>query len=111
MDDFRGARRETQEGGRTVITEPGRIIVRDPGGQAFVRHNEVDRFRFGARDIRTQQVGNESRTIVVRPDGSQIINVNDREGQLLRRIRRDQRGPRRQKERRGAIDQEGGRTR
>jgi OOP family OmpA-OmpF porin len=92
MDDFRGARRETQEGGRTVITEPGRIIVRDPGGQAFVRHNEVDRFRFGARDIRTQQVGNESRTIVIRPDGSQIINVNDRQGQLLRRIRRDQRG-------------------
>jgi outer membrane protein OmpA-like peptidoglycan-associated protein len=92
MDDFRGARRETQEGGRTVITEPGRIIVRDPGGQAFVRHNEVDRFRFGARDIRTQQVGNETRTIVVRPDGSQIINVNGRDGLLLRRIRRDPRG-------------------
>ena len=92
IDAFRGDRRETQQGGRTVITEPGRIIVRDPSGQSFIRHNEVDRFRYGARDIRTQTVGNETRTIVIRPDGSQIITVNDREGQLLRRIRRDQRG-------------------
>ena len=92
MDEFKGARRETQEGGRTIITEPGRVIVRDPGGQAFIRHDEVDRFRYGARDIRTQQVGNDTRTIVVRPDGTQIITENDRDGQLLRRIRRDDRG-------------------
>ena len=92
MDDFRGERRETQQGGRTVFTEPGRVIVVDPGGQSFIRHNEEDRFRFGARDIRTQQVGAETRTIVVRPDGSQIITVNGRDGRLLRRIRRDERG-------------------
>ena len=92
LDDFRSARRETQEGGRTIITEPGRIIIRDPSGQSFVRHNEVERFRYGARDIRTQQVGGETRTIVVRPDGSQIITVVGRDGQLLRRIRRDDRG-------------------
>ena len=52
LDDFRGQRRESQQGGRTVITEPGRIIIRDPGGQSYVRHSEVDRFRYGARDIR-----------------------------------------------------------
>ncbi len=75
-----------------MFTEPGRIIVRDPGGQSFIRHNEVDRFRYGARDIRTEQVGNETRTIVIRPDGTQIITVVGRDGQLLRRIRRDQRG-------------------
>jgi outer membrane protein OmpA-like peptidoglycan-associated protein len=92
LEGFRSERRETQEGGRTVITEPGRVIIRDPGGQAFIRHNEVDRFRYGARDIRTEQRGNETRTIVIRPDGTQIITVNDRSGQLLRRIRRDQRG-------------------
>jgi outer membrane protein OmpA-like peptidoglycan-associated protein len=92
LEGFRGQRRETQQGGRTVFTEPGRIIVRDPGGQSFIRHNEVDRFRYGARDIRTQQVGNETRTIVIRPDGTQIITVVGRDGQLLRRIRRDQRG-------------------
>ncbi len=92
MGGFQGQRRESQEGGRTVFTEPGRVIVRDPSGQSFIRHNEVDRFRYGARDIRTERVGNDTRTIVIRPDGTQIITVNDRNGQLLRRIRRDQRG-------------------
>ncbi len=92
MDDFRGERRETQEGGRTVFTEPGRIIVMDPSGQSFIRHDEMERFRYGARDIETQQVGGETRTIVIRPDGSQIITVSGRDGQLLRRIRRDREG-------------------
>jgi OmpA-OmpF porin, OOP family len=92
MDDFRGQRRETQEGGRTVFTEPGRIIVQDPGGQSFIRHDEMERFRFGARDIQTQQVGTETRIIVMRPDGSQIITTNGPDGQLLRRIRRDRDG-------------------
>jgi OmpA-OmpF porin, OOP family len=89
IEEFRGERREIQEGGRTVITEPGRIIIRDPSGQEYVRHSELDRFRFGARDIRTQSVGNETRTVVVRPDGSQIITEVGRDGELLRRIRRD----------------------
>ena len=92
MEEFRGARRETQEGGRTVITEPGRVIVVDPSGQSFVRHNEEERFRFGARDIRTQQVGNETRTVVIRPDGTEIITESGRDGQMLRRIRRDREG-------------------
>jgi OOP family OmpA-OmpF porin len=92
LDDFRGQRRETEEGGRTVITEPGRIIIRDPSGQEYVRHSEVDRFRFGARDIQTQTVGGETRTVVIRPDGTQVITVIGRDGELLRRIRRDERG-------------------
>jgi outer membrane protein OmpA-like peptidoglycan-associated protein len=92
LDDFRNQRHESQVGGRTVITEPGRVIIRDPNGEAFIRHNELDRFRFGARDIQTQQVGGETRTVVFRPDGSQIITVIGPDGQLLRRIRRDQQG-------------------
>ncbi|WP_346771817.1 OmpA family protein [Bradyrhizobium sp. 170] len=92
LDDFRGQRRESQQGGRTIITEPGRIIIRDPGGQQYVRHSEVDRFRYGARDIQTQTVGGETRTVVIRPDGTQVITVTGRDGQLMRRIRRDERG-------------------
>lgn len=92
IEDFRAERRETQQGGRTIITEPGRVIVRDPGGQSFIRHNEDDRFRRGARDIRQERVGNDTRTIVGRPDGSQIITVNDRDGRMMQRIRRDPRG-------------------
>ena len=83
-----------QQGGRTIITEPGRIIIRDPGGQQYVRHSEVDRFRYGARDIQTQTVGGETRTVVIRPDGTQVITVVGRDGQLLRRIRRDRARPR-----------------
>jgi outer membrane protein OmpA-like peptidoglycan-associated protein len=92
IEDFRSRRQEVQQGGRTIITEPGLVIVRDPGGQAFVRHSEVERFRFGARDIHTQQVGGETRTVVVRPDGTEIISVIGSDGVLLRRIRRDPRG-------------------
>jgi outer membrane protein OmpA-like peptidoglycan-associated protein len=92
MEDFRGARQESDQGGRKVFTEPGRVIVVDPSGQSFIRHNEDERFRYGARDIRTEQVGAETRTIVIRPDGSQIITVVGRDGQLLRRVRRDREG-------------------
>ena len=92
LNAFRGQRREVQEGGRTVITEPGLQIIRDPSGQAFVRHNELDRFRYGARDVRIERQGNDSRAIVFRPDGTQIIDVTGPDGRLLRRIRRDRGG-------------------
>jgi outer membrane protein OmpA-like peptidoglycan-associated protein len=92
LDDFRAERRESDQGGRKVFTEPGRVIVVDPSGQSFIRHDEDERFRYGARDIRTEQVGGETRTVVIRPDGSQIITVVGRDGQLMRRIRRDREG-------------------
>lgn len=92
MEDFRNQRQQSEEGGRTIIREPDRVIILDRNGQSFIRHNDADRFRYGAQDVRVEQVGNDSRTIIVRPDGTQIITVNDREGRLLRRIRRDDRG-------------------
>jgi outer membrane protein OmpA-like peptidoglycan-associated protein len=92
IDQLRSQRQEVQQGGRTVITEPGRVIIRDPSGEAFVRHDELERFRFGARDIRTERLGGENRTIVIRPDGTQIITVLAPDGSLLRRIRRDPQG-------------------
>jgi outer membrane protein OmpA-like peptidoglycan-associated protein len=87
--DMHNQRREVVEGGRTVYTEPDRIIIRDPGGQTYVRGNDLYRFRYGARDIRTDTVGGETRTVVVRPDGSEVITVVGADGSLLRRIRRD----------------------
>ena len=92
MEDFRNQRQQSEEGGRTVIREPDRVIILDRNGQSFIRHNDADRFRYGARDVRVEQVGNESRTIIIRPDGTQIITVNDREGRLVRRVRRDNDG-------------------
>lgn len=87
--DYANQRREVVEGGRTVYTEPDRIIVRDPGGQEYVRGNDLYRFRYGARDIRTETVGSETRTVVIRPDGSEVITVVGADGSLLRRVRRD----------------------
>ena len=92
MEDFRGQRRESEQDGRKVFTEPGRIIVMDPSGRSFVRHDEGERFRYGARDIRVERTGADTRTVVIRPDGSQIINITGRDGQLQRRIRRDREG-------------------
>jgi outer membrane protein OmpA-like peptidoglycan-associated protein len=92
IDDLHHERHEVQQGGRTIITEPGRVIIRDPSGEAFVRHDELERFRYGARNIETQRVGNETRTIVIRPDGTQVITVLAPDGSMLRRIRRDPQG-------------------
>lgn len=89
LDQLRGERRETLEGGRTVFRETDRVIIRDPGGQSFVRHNELGRFRYGARDIQVREEGGLTRTVIVRPDGTQIINITAPDGRLIRRIRRD----------------------
>src|SRR4030095_5445319 len=49
-------------------------------------------FRYGARDIRSETIGGETRTVVIRPDGTEVITVVAADGRLLRRIRRDDRG-------------------
>ena len=86
IEELRGERRESTEGGRTIIREPDRTIIRE-GGQTVVRHSEVDRFRYGAQDVRMERRGNDNVTIVVRPGGDRIVTVVDDNGFLLRRTR------------------------
>jgi outer membrane protein OmpA-like peptidoglycan-associated protein len=86
MEELRGERREFNEGGRTFIREPDRTIIRE-GDQTIIRHSEVDRFRYGAQDVRTERRGNENVTIVVRPGGDRIVTTVDENGFLLRRSR------------------------
>lgn len=86
MDQLRTERRETTEGGRTIIREPDRTIIRE-GGQTIIRHSEDDRFRYGARDVRMERRGNDNVTIVVRPEGDRIVTTVDENGFLLRRSR------------------------
>ncbi len=84
---MRGARREVREGDRVLIQEPGRVIIRE-GGRTIIRHNEVDRFRWQARDARVERHGTETVTVFERSDGSRIYTVTDESGRLLRRYRR-----------------------
>jgi outer membrane protein OmpA-like peptidoglycan-associated protein len=71
-----------------LIREPDRTIIEE-GNRTFIRHNEVDRFAVDARDVHTERRGDQTVTVVVRPDGVQIINYSDEEGHLLRRVRKD----------------------
>jgi OmpA-OmpF porin, OOP family len=86
MEDLRVERRESTEGGRTIIREPDRTIITE-GGQTIIRHSEVDRFRYGAQDVRVERHGNETVTVVLRPDGDHVVTTLDENGFLLRRSR------------------------
>ncbi|MFA6267175.1 MAG: OmpA family protein [Pseudolabrys sp.] len=91
FDEIRRDRREVRDGNRTIITEGDRTIVRD-GDRTIIRHNEADRFAIDARDVRVTRRGNDMISIIVRPDGSQIVSTTDPSGRLLRRVRRDRNG-------------------
>ena len=66
------------------------MIVRE-GGQAFIRHDENERlFLFGHG--RTERRGDEIFSVVVRPDGDEIVTVTDEDGRLIRRFRRERDG-------------------
>lgn len=87
INQVRSERREEHVGNQLIIREPGRTIVQE-GDRTFIRHSEVDRFVVGARDVHVERRGNETVTIVVRPDNVQIIDYSDSDGRLLRRVRR-----------------------
>ncbi|HEV3184175.1 MAG TPA: OmpA family protein [Xanthobacteraceae bacterium] len=87
VQDLRAQRQEVHEGGRTFIREPDRTIV-EQGGHVIIRHNEVDRFAWHARDVRVEQEGRNTVTIVERPDGIRIVTYTDPDGHLYRRLRR-----------------------
>jgi outer membrane protein OmpA-like peptidoglycan-associated protein len=87
VEDLRAERRETHEGGRTIIQEPGRTIVQE-NGRVFIRHNEEERFGWHARDVRVEQRGDDTVTVIERPDGIRIVTFTGPDGRLLRRLRR-----------------------
>jgi outer membrane protein OmpA-like peptidoglycan-associated protein len=92
VQDLRAQRHErTEAGGRIVIEEPDhRQIVRE-GGQAFVRHDESQRF-FQFEQGRRERRNDGMYSIFARPGGDEIITVTDDDGRLVRRFRRDHEG-------------------
>jgi outer membrane protein OmpA-like peptidoglycan-associated protein len=91
IEDVRQQRREERRGDQTIIVEGDRTIIRD-GNRAIIRRNEADRFRYNARDVRVDRRGDETRTVAIRADGTQIVTITDDNGRLIRRLRRDPRG-------------------
>jgi outer membrane protein OmpA-like peptidoglycan-associated protein len=87
MQQLQAERHQTVEGNRTIIREPDRVIIRENDGRFLIRHSEVERFRYNARDVRVERQGNNNVTIVVRPDGVRVVNVLDDNGRLVRRSR------------------------
>lgn len=86
--DIRKERHETRQGNRVFIHEGDRTIVREEH-RIIIRHNDAGRFAVGARDVRVIHRGDETITIVERPDGVRIISVTDEDGHLIRRVRRE----------------------
>ena len=82
--------RKSRDGNRTIIREGDRTIIRE-GNTTIIRHNESNRFSINASNVRTERRGANTETIVQR-GGYSIVTVNDANGRLLRRVRRDERG-------------------
>jgi outer membrane protein OmpA-like peptidoglycan-associated protein len=91
INAVRTERREEHVGNQLIIREPDRTIIQE-GGRTFIRHSEVDRFAVGARNVQVERRGNQTVTVVMRPDGVQIIDYSDADGRLIRRVRRDPNG-------------------
>jgi outer membrane protein OmpA-like peptidoglycan-associated protein len=87
VQDLHAERHEVHEGGRTIIQEPGRTIVQE-NGHMLIRHNEVDRFGLGARNVHVEQRGADTVTVIERPGGINIVTYTGPDGRLLRRLRR-----------------------
>lgn len=91
IEDVKRERQQTQQGNRTIITEGDRTIVKQDN-RIIIRHSETNRFAIGASDVRTDRRGNQTTTVIARPNGISIINVTDQNGRLIRRVRRDAQG-------------------
>jgi outer membrane protein OmpA-like peptidoglycan-associated protein len=92
LEELKRQRKESvQEGGkRIVIEEPdSRVIVKEQD-RLIIRHDETERFRRKARDVREKRRQDGVREVIfVRPDGAEIVAEYDAEDRLLRRLRRE----------------------
>jgi outer membrane protein OmpA-like peptidoglycan-associated protein len=86
---LRSERHQSVVGGNTVITEGNRVIARGNNGSGplVIRHNDVDRFRYGARDVKIERRGNDDITTVVLGDGTRVVTTLGPDGRIVRRSR------------------------
>lgn len=79
------------QGGNVVEQRGDRVIIDLGGGQIFVEptgRDRDERMLYGANDVEVQNLeGGRTRTIVFRDNGSQIVTVRDRNGEMISRTR------------------------
>ena len=89
--DLRGRSRGRGEGRGDIVQDRGDRIIIELGGNIFVEPvvpDEGERLLYGASDVEVEDLpGGRTRTIVYRENGSQIITIRDRRGEIIRRVR------------------------
>jgi len=74
-------------------TDDGRLIVRRDGQLVIRSRDDNDRFLRRARDVEVEDLPRgRTRTTITRPDGSQIVTIRDRHGDIIYRFRRTTNG-------------------
>jgi outer membrane protein OmpA-like peptidoglycan-associated protein len=78
--------------GAVIPAQDGRVIVKE-GGQVTVKHDDSDRFVRQGDKFNQQKSANDTETTTVsRPDGSQIVTVRDKYGNIIQRYRKNPNG-------------------
>lgn len=93
FEDVRKQRTERKQGTRNVIVEPdNRVIVRQKN-RTIIRHDDNKRLRHSGREMRRERQKDGTWLIVTAGlAGALIYTLQDDEGRLLRRSRRDKSG-------------------
>lgn len=82
-----------KNGDKVVSRSGDRVVVEDPNGDLRVLKDEDALIRQAGDEVRTQTFDDgSSRSIVTKPDGSQIITIRARDGSVLRRVSVDTQG-------------------
>ena len=77
------------QNGQVLQAPGGRVIVKDQG-QVTVEHDDSGRFFEQGAKVDTSQAGNGMETTTVnRPDGSSIVTIRDRSGNIVQRYRKN----------------------
>src|SRR5690606_733173 len=81
--------RRDDRDGRVVERRGDRVIIDLGGGRTIIRQDDTDeRLLYQARDVEVERLrGGFTRTVVSRDNGSQIVTIRDRDGDIVERFR------------------------
>lgn len=83
---------EAIQEGATVPAPDGRVIVKNQG-QVTVIHDDTGRFRQRGDRVRSEETPNDTTTTTVtRPDGTEVVTVRDKWGNIVQRYRKNRNG-------------------